>query len=204
MSDELMYSSLFYKITPINTKLGYDAARRRQLLIDYFPKESERLTLVLDGTDFYTAPASTKYHGSYPGGLFDHCMNVSRVLQYLTNMGVCNKWDDKRSPVIVGMLHDFTKVGQYKRDFNTGKFVWNNDAITYGGHGSDSVIKLLQKIPLTPEEIACIRYHMGAYEKETWEDLDKAIKLYPNVLWTHTADMYALKILEWEVSCIDY
>ena len=47
---------------------------------------------------------------------------------------------------------------------------------------------------LTEEEVFCIRYHMGAYEKEEWDYFDKAIRKYPNVLWTHTADMLASKI----------
>jgi len=53
---------------------------------------------------------------------------------------------------------------------------------------------LLQK-SLTEEEILCIRYHMGAYNCDDWEGYDKAIRKYPNVLFTHTADMYASKVL---------
>lgn len=48
-------------------------------------------------------------------------------------------------------------------------------------------------IQLTPEEVACIRYHMGAYEKDEWDNLDVAIRRFNNVLWTHTADMVASK-----------
>ena len=49
-------------------------------------------------------------------------------------------------------------------------------------------------LQLTEEEILCIRYHMGAYETKDWDFFDKAIRKYPNVLWTHTADMYASKV----------
>ena len=49
---------------------------------------------------------------------------------------------------------------------------------------------------LTEEEIMCIRYHMGAYEKDDWVQFDLAIKKYPNVLFTHTADMYASKLIQ--------
>ena len=55
---------------------------------------------------------------------------------------------------------------------------------------------LSQFITLTEEEILCIRYHMGPYVTADWDEYDKAIKKYPNVLFTHTADMYASKVLE--------
>lgn len=52
-------------------------------------------------------------------------------------------------------------------------------------------------IPLTMEEILCIRYDMGAFvDKSEWNDYTRAVHLYPNVLWTHTADMVAAHILE--------
>lgn len=47
---------------------------------------------------------------------------------------------------------------------------------------------------LTEEEVLCIRYHMGAYETKDWAGFDLAIKKYPNVLYTHTADMLASKL----------
>ena len=51
-------------------------------------------------------------------------------------------------------------------------------------------------ISLTGEEAACIVYHMGAYEKDMWDGYDAAIRQYPNVLYTHTADMLASKVDE--------
>jgi hypothetical protein len=66
------------------------------------------------------------------------------------------------------------------------------------GHGERSVILVQQYFDLTKEEIACIRWHMGAYETDTrlWQCYNLAIKLYPNVLWTHTADNYVSQVLE--------
>ena len=50
-------------------------------------------------------------------------------------------------------------------------------------------------IDLTEEEVLCIRWHMGAYdEKENWNILGRAIEQFPNVLYTHTADMIAARI----------
>ena len=62
------------------------------------------------------------------------------------------------------------------------------------GHGSKSCIILSQFINLTEEEMLCIRYHMGAYETDEWDEWDRAIHKYPNVLWTHMADMLASKV----------
>ena len=65
-----------------------------------------------------------------------------------------------------------------------------------GGHGSKSILVLSPHIMLTEEESFCIRYHMGAFtDKDEWRFYSEAVHLYPNVLWTHTADMVASQIL---------
>lgn len=158
---------------------------------------------LVEGTDFFTAPASTRYHGSYPGGLFDHCFAMAQLLLDWTKKGLIT-WGRYESPIIVGLLHDFTKVGKYKVNLNFGEgpdkqyeFSYNSGSLTYGGHGSDSLIKVSLQFPLTQEEALCIRYHMGAYEgKEAWGEFDRAIRRYQTVLWTHHADMVASKVLE--------
>lgn len=143
---------------------------------------------------FFTAPASTKYHGAYEGGLFDHSLEVAKALVELTDkLGLT--WERPESPFIVGMFHDICKCDNYKVDFETGKYIYNPDMII-PGHGDKSVIMLQKLITLTDEEIACIRWHMGAYETDTkmWNYYGKAIEKYPNVLYTHTADMIASRI----------
>ncbi len=158
----------------------------------------------LKETDFFRAPASTKYHAAYPGGLFDHCYGVTKKLLEWTSKGLLS-WGRSESPIIIGMLHDVTKIGAYamKQDRNplTGEietwWEWNNNWEALDPvHGMDSVMKVSEQLELTYEEWACIRWHMGAYETVSWDEYDKAIKEYPNVLWTHTADMYASKIME--------
>lgn len=141
---------------------------------------------------FFKAPASTKYHGAYEGGLFDHSLAVTESLVELTEkLGL--KWSRPESPYIVGMYHDFCKCDNYVMDVETNKYK-HNPEIIIPGHGDKSVIMVSQFLLLTDEEIACIRWHMGAYETDTWEYYDRAIKTYPNVLYTHTADMIASKI----------
>lgn len=148
----------------------------------------------LDAIGFFTAPASTKYHGAYEGGLFDHSLAVTKRLLELTEK-LELKWDHSDSPFIVGMYHDLCKVDNYYYDIEDGVYKYNNDVII-PGHAEKSVINALKYINLTDEEIACIRWHMGAYEKDPkmWTYYGKAIETYPNVLYTHTADMIASKI----------
>lgn len=150
--------------------------------------------LVVNG--FFTAPASTKYHGAYEGGLCDHSVEVAISLVKLTNdNGLV--WEQARSPYIIGMFHDLCKIDSYKKVTDLGA-IWftYNDNTLLPGHGEKSVQLLAQHIQLTEEELLCIRWHMGAFDaKENWQYYDRAIRKYPNVLWTHTADMIASKIV---------
>ncbi len=144
---------------------------------------------------FCEAPASTKYHGNYAGGLFDHSIRVAKYLEELTDK-LWLEWERPESPVIIGLLHDLCKIDQYKYDRDKSCYVYNNEP-TVKGHGVKSVIYIQRYcgITLTDEEIACILYHMGAFtDKEEWGDYTAAVHKYPNVLWTHTADMWASHI----------
>ena len=145
---------------------------------------------------FFTAPASTKYHGDYPGGLYEHSRGVYKRLSKLTQDNEL-RWYRKESPFIVGMFHDLCKIDQYVPTTETDKisYEYNKNTIIKG-HGSKSVILLSQFMILTEEEMLCIRYHMGAYEKEEWSEFDMAVRQYENVLWTHQADQLASKIDE--------
>lgn len=144
---------------------------------------------------FFEKPAAINHHGNYLGGLYDHSKAVTECLLNLTNNGTV-KWQNPRSPYIIGMFHDLCKIDDYVEVTDTSsELTWqyNKDKIL-GGHGDKSIILLSQFINLTEEEIMCIRFHMGAYETESWDAYDKAIRKYPGVLWTHTADMWAAKI----------
>ena len=157
---------------------------------------------VLEALGFFTAPASTRFHGAYEGGLFDHSLAVARELVKLTEkLGLT--WERPESPYIVGMFHDLCKCDNYVKIDTleevvpvSVKYKYSPDIII-PGHGDKSVIMLQKYSELTDEEIACIRWHMGAYETDTkmWEYYGRAIEKYPNVLYTHTADMIASKIM---------
>lgn len=143
---------------------------------------------------FFDAPASTKYHGAYEGGLFDHSMNVTRALVQLTRDNNL-VWRRKESPWIIGFFHDLCKTDQYRKT-QEGTWEYRKDTLLKG-HGDKSVMMLSELTKLTEEEIVCIRYHMGAFcEKEEWGDYTAAIHKWPNVLWTHMADMLAAHVTE--------
>lgn len=165
---------------------------------------TDDITSTLLSKGFFTAPASTKYHGSHEGGLFDHSWKTMDNLVLLTwRNGLI--WQRPESPRIVGMYHDLCKMDSYKFtpeviDEASGKITaearweWNNDTLLKG-HGDKSVMLLATLMQLTEEEVMCIKYHMGTFvPREEWNDYTRAVKKYPNVVWTHHADMLAAHV----------
>ena len=160
--------------------------------------DSRGLIKYLEESGFYEAPASKAHHGNYRGGLFEHSLQVT---SNLVRMTACMRlhWERKESPAIVGMLHDLCKVDMYNimTEEREGEPV---EVITYNknqeliGHGDKSCIIALKYIDLTDEEMMCIRYHMGAFVKEDAEAYSRAAGAFPNVIWTHTADMIAAQV----------
>lgn len=193
----------------LNRSFNSEEERHEHFLIAcekqlFKPSEEFKAWLFREG--FFTAPASTKYHGAYEGGLYDHSATVTERLIRLTEDN-CLHWQRRESPFIVGMFHDLCKIDQYKKVGGTvlvhqgtqltspiGSHYEYNTNTVLKGHGSKSVMLISQFITLTEEEMLCIRYHMGAYEKEEWSEFDAAIRKYQNVLWTHHADMLASKV----------
>ena len=155
----------------------------------------------LDFLEKYNAfeqPASTKYHGSWPGGWFEHSLCVMRQLVLLTDRNGLT-WQRPESPYLVGFFHDTCKLDQFacvREEEGKPVYAWRSDTL-FKGHGDKSVLMLASLGTLTEEETACIRYHMGAFvEKDLWNDYTRAVHQYPNVLWTHTADMIASHIFD--------
>lgn len=144
---------------------------------------------------FFKAPASTKYHGSHEGGLFEHSLAVMEQLVDLTKRNHL-EWQRPESPYIVGIFHDLCKIDSYQTEDYGQTYTFNTDTLLKG-HGDKSVMLLSTLTQLTEEEVACIRYHMGAFcDKEEWSDYTRAVRRFPNVLWTHHADMIATHVLD--------
>ena len=160
---------------------------------------TKQLISFLEKTDFYTAPASTKFHGAYEGGLLEHSMKVYEILKQKAENNIM---DFKFAPdtlIIVALLHDICKVNFYKVDYRNAKNAlgeWEkvpyytvDDTIPYG-HGEKSVMMLTEYIKLTSEEKYAIRWHMGFSEpKENYTALGGALKKYPLALLLNEADL---------------
>lgn len=155
----------------------------------------------IEKTDFYTAPASTRFHGSYEGGLLEHSMKVYEILKHKVENTIIDMHVSEDTLKIVALLHDICKVNFYKVDYRNAKNeqgVWEkvpyytvDDLIPYG-HGEKSVMMLTEYIKLTSEEKYAIRWHMGFTEpKEQYNTLSIAFKKYPLALLLHEADLEA-------------
>jgi hypothetical protein len=164
-------------------------ANFRKNILPHLPCLREGAVDWLSVHGFFTAPASTKYHGAFEGGLYDHSFDVTHYLLVMTN-SLKLAWQREESPYLVGMFHDLCKIDQYIAG-EDGSYHFDDKTLLHG-HGEKSVMLLSTLTTLTMEEVACIRYHMGAFtDKEQWREYTEAIGRYPNVLFTHTADMLA-------------
>lgn len=152
-------------------------------------------------TDFFKAPASTKYHLAVEGGLVQHSLNVYKRLSK-----ECGK-ADIHSPelVIVALLHDICKADYYKTDFRNVKIEGKWESVPYYttddkyplGHGEKSVIIAQKFIQLTREEILAIRWHMGGFEnKDNYNFLSRAFNESTLALQLCIADLKATYIDE--------
>lgn len=159
------------------------------------------IKFIEEKTDFFTAPASTRYHGSFEGGLLEHSLNVYKILSDKVKNSCIDIKVSEDTLKIITLLHDICKVNFYKVDYRNAKnergewekvpYYTIDDKIPYG-HGEKSVMMLTEYIKLTSEEKYCIRWHMGFTEpKELYGTLGEAYKKYPLALLLHEADLEA-------------
>lgn len=159
----------------------------------------EELIDFIEKTDFYKAPASTRFHGAYEGGLLEHSLTVYKILKEKVKNIPINIEIKDDTLIIIALLHDICKVNFYKVDYRNAKnslgewekvpYYTVEDTIPYG-HGEKSVMMLSEYIKLTVEEKYCIRWHMGFSEpKELYGTLGQAFKKYPLALLLHESDL---------------
>lgn len=161
-------------------------------------------------SDFFTAPASTRYHSAYEGGLLEHSINVYECLRdYLARNKVRDEFGLSYSDetiAIVSLLHDLCKVNVYRvstrnvKDPVTGQ--WKpmpyyefDDNLPYG-HGEKSVYVISGFMRLTREEAFAIRYHMGFSNEDDARNVGKAFELFPLALALSIADTEATYFVE--------
>ena len=161
---------------------------------------SENLLNWLEINGFFTAPASTKYHGAYPGGLVEHSNNVlRRLIRLMTDDELrTGKQYSLETIVVVALLHDVCKMDVYQPDKqNPGGYKFN-DPYPYG-HGEKTVLYIMRHIYLTEEEALAIRWHMGPYDKAAQgdtRDLSKAFEMNRLAVLLYCADMLAAHLDE--------
>ena len=172
---------------------------------------ADKLLEFLLSSDFFTAPASTRFHGSYEGGLVEHSINVYECLEdYLSRPRVKEVYGlqfSEETVAIAALLHDLCKVNCYKkgtRNVKDKNGVWQTvptydfcDQLPYG-HGEKSVYIISGFMKLTREEAFAIRYHMGFSGTEDIRNVSAAYSQFPLVLALNTADMEAAHYVEKE------
>ena len=163
----------------------------------------ELIRYLQEETDFFTAPASTKYHGAFAGGLLMHSINVCAELRLDPN----SKVYPTETLIIVALLHDICKANCYRTEKRNVKenggwvekqiYVFEDELPL--GHGEKSLYLASKFIKLSDEEAAAIRWHMGAFDcafRGGDRGLNAAYENYPLAVLLHMADMRATYLVE--------
>jgi hypothetical protein len=172
---------------------------------------ADKLLDYLMSSDFFSAPASARYHSAYEGGLLDHSLNVYDCLcAYLNRDYAKEKFKlnySEETIAIVSLLHDICKVNVYKpgyRNVKNEQGKWEqvptfefDDKLPYG-HGEKSVYMITPFMKLTREEAFAIRYHMGFSNVDDQRNVGKAFEMFPLAFALSTADMEATYYIEKE------
>ena len=172
---------------------------------------ADKLLDYLMSSDFFSAPASARYHSAYEGGLLDHSLNVYDCLcAYLNRDYAREKFKlnySEETIAIVSLLHDICKVNVYKpgyRNVKNEQGKWEqvptfefDDKLPYG-HGEKSVYMITPFMKLTREEAFAIRYHMGFSNVDDQRNVGRAFEMFPLAFALSTADMEATYYIEKE------
>jgi len=178
-------------------------------------KEPGKLLKWLEQTDFFTAPASTRFHGNFPCGLLEHSLKVyTRLSAFNDILPYFDEDTNDSSIAIVALLHDLCKVNFYKKIFRNvkeyrddgklydenGRFNWKS-IIGYEvedtwpmGHGEKSLEIVSRFIDLTNEEKLAIRWHMGFSDnsfKGGSYSVGTAMEMCPLIIYLNAADSLA-------------
>ncbi len=177
----------------------------------YIKREgADKLLEYLLSSDFFDAPASSRFHCAFQGGLCEHSLNVYDCLvSYLSaprTVNLIGTSYSEESIAIVSLLHDLCKIGVYKKGFRNvkdEKGAWQrvdtfeyDDRLPYG-HGEKSVYIISGYMRLTREEAFAIRYHMG-YSSDTDDkrNVSASFEMFPLAFALSTADSEATYFVE--------
>lgn len=203
-------------ITKKNVEVHMDAGSLKQEYIRLFKTYIQRegsedlLDYITNQTDFFDAPASTRFHGNFHGGLCLHSINVAKeLIKYLYMYGYITKGEKNEAKKIeaaylVALTHDICKTNFYKWGSRNVKneegnwiavpFIEVEEEFPFG-HGEKSVYIISKYIKLTEEEALAIRWHMGDYS-EAKGACSQGFNLCPLALFLHQADERSASLLE--------
>lgn len=175
-------------------------------------KEALREWLLSDGCDFFTAPASTKYHGNYTGGLCEHSLDVYDMAvgleglyrdnirkQYLVLNRPYDRDQFMESMAIAALFHDLCKANFYKAKVNGRNMNYTVDEqLPFGGHGSKSVYMLSKYLKdIRDDEAIAINCHMGFSRSEDKTiSIGESFRFSPLAWIIHVADEAATFMLD--------
>lgn len=184
----------------------------KELFLEIYEKYIQRegtaeLLEWLKDTDFFTAPASTRFHGSHEGGLVEHSVNVWNEMCRLMRVYKSEMPDTAAESVaLVSLLHDICKVGCYKTEMRNTKVngVWVQkpffkfqEDFPYGGHGAKSVFLVERFMKLSEQEAVAINCHMGFSDSGcNIAAVGSAFERFPLAWLLHVADEAATYIVE--------
>lgn len=191
----------------------YDQVLKSCILYRYRNKPSDVAVKVYDSiikwlkaSDFYTAPASTRFHESCPSGLLYHTLKVVYHIRELTQLEPFHNVD-LHEAMFVALVHDWCKIGLYEpyqrnvKNEQTGQwesvtaYRFREQKEPFGfGHGTTSMWLVSQFVRLNLQESLAIRWHMGEYNVADNEmnDLHAANERYPLVFLLQFADRLAI------------
>lgn len=180
------------------------------LFRQYITREgADKLLEFLESSDFFTAPASSRFHNSCEGGLCQHSLNVYYCLKDVLDgnyyKNVFGFEYSEETIAVAALLHDLCKIDNYVVDYRNAKnekgewervpFYKAADQLPYG-HGEKSVYMLSGFIRLTREEAMAIRWHMGFTEHNHIGQCGQAFEMFPLAFALSTADMMATYYVE--------
>jgi coproporphyrinogen III oxidase len=156
----------------------------------------------LTKSDFFRAPASTKFHSNFAGGLCEHSVKVYMRFRAMCDNEYGKEWIKKNEEMIaiIALLHDICKVNCYKveeRNVKVGSewvkkpYYAYEDQMPYG-HGEKSVYIIGGFMRLTREEAMAINWHMGGFDTRNLDGkytISGAFQLYPIAVLFHAADL---------------
>ena len=163
---------------------------------------AKELLAYLESTDFFRAPASTRFHSNFAGGLVEHSVKVYMRFKEMLEMEHDEKWvnDNIETISVIALLHDICKVNCYKTEMRNTKvdgewvqkpFYSFEDPLPYG-HGEKSVYVISAYMKLSREEAMAINWHMGAFDERNANGkftVSNAFQMYPIAAIFFAADL---------------